>query len=127
MTVVVPSGNVDPDAGAQAPGVAPGKPPGVDQETTAPALLVATTCDAIKGMSSLLVTLAPVRVAPLKSVSTGPFGSWQLKVPARSAPERFAPDRLAAAPPNLGKARGMMKHDANTPVRLAFCKFAPTS
>ena len=43
VTVLVKSGKVDPDAGLQLPGVAPGSPEGVDHVATPPAWLVAVT------------------------------------------------------------------------------------
>lgn len=62
MTVLVKRGKVDPDAGVQLPGVAPGIAGGVDHVATAPAWLVAVTLW-FEGTSRVPVRLDPVRVA----------------------------------------------------------------
>jgi hypothetical protein len=90
VTVVSKSGKVDPEAGAQFPGVAPGIAGGVDHLTTAPVWLVAVTFW-FEGTRVEPVKLAPVRLAPAIVADTAP----KIKLSTKTSLVRFAPLRFA--------------------------------
>jgi hypothetical protein len=118
VTVVEPSGKVDPEEAVQLPGVAPGIAKGVGHVTTAPAWL---DCDTLRLLGTNGV---PLKLAPVKTA----FDKFALpKGSSRPAPERFAPVRMAPERSVAPHVPGTI-HEANVaPERFASVRLAPVS